>query len=105
MIQLVQPHHVAHAHLAISTWSPCPNLVHAILDVAAQVDPFESKGLKSGLHLIGSMVGSPGAFKLWVNWIQLVQYEQGVNERESGVKLQPHHEKSLPIQVMIATDS
>jgi hypothetical protein len=42
-------------------------------DVAVQVE-FESKQtLKPVFHFIGSRVGSPGAFKLWVNCIQLVQ--------------------------------
>jgi hypothetical protein len=41
--------------------------------VAVQVDPFESKGLKPFFHhFIGKWL-KPGAFKLWVNWIQRVQ--------------------------------
>jgi hypothetical protein len=43
------------------------------LDVAAQVDPFESKGLKPGFHLIGARVETtwvPGAFQVWVRGSQ-----------------------------------
>jgi hypothetical protein len=37
--------------------------------VAAQVDPFESKLLKPGNALIGTMVETGRAYKLWINWI------------------------------------
>jgi hypothetical protein len=44
-----------------------------VLAVAVQV-AFEAKSLKPVYHvIIGSRVGSPGACKLWVNWIQRVQ--------------------------------
>jgi hypothetical protein len=44
-----------------------------LLAVAVQVDPFESQALKPGDHISGSRVENQAAFKLWVNWIQLVQ--------------------------------
>ena len=50
-------------------------------DVAAQV-AFESNVLKPGYHLIGSR-SKPGAFKLWVNWIQLAMpHHEGDEQRE-----------------------
>jgi hypothetical protein len=38
-----------------------------------QVDPYESKLWKPGNHISGSRVESRRTFKLWVNWIELVQ--------------------------------
>jgi hypothetical protein len=39
--------------------------------VAAQVDPFESKGLNQDITFIGSQGLKPGGFQaLWVNWFQ-----------------------------------
>jgi hypothetical protein len=50
---------------------------------------FESKGVRNQEIAFTWFQGlKPGAFKLWVgvNCIQLVRCEQGVKERESGVK-------------------
>jgi hypothetical protein len=52
-------------------------LVLVARGVAVQV-AFESKVLKPGNHLIGSGL-KPGAFKLWVNWIQLALPHRGVH--------------------------
>jgi hypothetical protein len=43
------------------------------LGVVVQVAFIETRTLKPVSHLIGSRVDTKVAFKLWANWIQLVQ--------------------------------
>jgi hypothetical protein len=47
---------------------------------------FESKVLKPGNHLIGARL-KPGAFKLWVNWIQLALPHRAVHSVNGSLRL------------------
>jgi hypothetical protein len=58
-------------------------LNHRRRGVAVQ-DAFKEHILKPGNHLIGSMVETKAAFRLWVNWIQRGQPHRGEHHRERG---------------------
>jgi hypothetical protein len=68
-------------------------------DVAVQVG-FESQILKPGVHFIGSRIENQAAFKLWVDWIQLVQpHRDGVEQPRVEASLRPGAGRGSTIRI------